>query len=260
MSYKNLLVRTENHISYITINRPDKLNALNKETIEELSDAFKKGEADSDIRVIIVTGSGEKAFVAGADISEFASFSMEDGKKLSQIGHDILFNLVENSVTPIIAAVNGFALGGGLELAMSCHIRVASDNAKMGLPEVSLGVIPGYGGTQRLAQLIGKGKAFELIFTAGMIKAEEALSLGLVNYCVPQTELMAKCEAIAQQIIKNSPSAIGSAIRAVNAGFKDSVDGYLAEVTEFGKCFGTTDFNEGTTAFLEKRKANFTGK
>jgi enoyl-CoA hydratase len=260
MSYKNLLVRNENHISYITINRPDKLNALNKETIEELSDAFKKGEADSDIRVIIVTGSGEKAFVAGADISEFASFSIEDGKKLSQIGHDILFNLVENSVTPVIAAVNGFALGGGLELAMSCHIRVASDNAKMGLPEVSLGVIPGYGGTQRLAQLIGKGKAFELIFTAGMIKAEEALSLGLVNYCVAQTELMAKCEAIAQQIIKNSPSAIGSAIRAVNAGFKDSVDGYLAEVTEFGKCFGTADFKEGTTAFLEKRKANFTGK
>jgi enoyl-CoA hydratase len=260
MSYKNLLVRHENHISYITINRPDKLNALNKETIEELSDAFKKGEADSNVRAIIVTGSGEKAFVAGADISEFASFSIEDGKKLSQIGHDILFNLVENSVTPIIAAVNGFALGGGLELAMSCHIRVASDNAKMGLPEVSLGVIPGYGGTQRLAQLIGKGKAFELIFTAGMIKAEEALSLGLVNYCVPQTELMSKCEAIAQQIIKNSPSAIGSAIRAVNAGFKDSVDGYLVEVTEFGKCFGTADFKEGTTAFLEKRKANFTGK
>jgi enoyl-CoA hydratase len=260
MSYKNLLVRNENHISYITINRPDKLNALNKETIEELSDAFKKGESDSEIRVIIVTGSGEKAFVAGADISEFASFSIEDGKKLSQIGHDILFNLVENSVTPIIAAVNGFALGGGLELAMSCHIRVASDNAKMGLPEVSLGVIPGYGGTQRLAQLIGKGKAFELIFTAGMIKADEALSLGLVNYCVTQTELMAKCEAIAQQIIKNSPSAIGSAIRAVNAGFKDGVDGYLAEVTEFGKCFGTADFKEGTTAFLEKRKAIFTGK
>lgn len=260
MSYKNLLVRNENHISYITINRPDKLNALNKETIEELSDAFKKGESDSEIRVIIVTGSGEKAFVAGADISEFASFSIEEGKKLSQIGHDILFNLVENSVTPIIAAVNGFALGGGLELAMSCHIRVASDNAKMGLPEVSLGVIPGYGGTQRLAQLIGKGKAFELIFTAGMIKADEALSLGLVNHCVPQAELISKCEAIAQQIIKNSPSAIGSAIRSVNAGFKDGVDGYLTEVTEFGKCFGTADFKEGTSAFLEKRKANFTGK
>lgn len=260
MSYKNLLIRNENQISYITINRPDKLNALNKETIEELSDAFKKGEYDSDIRVMIVTGSGEKAFVAGADISEFASFSIENGKKLSKEGHDILFNLIENLNTPVIAAVNGFALGGGLELAMSCHIRVASDNAKMGLPEVSLGVIPGYGGTQRLAQLIGKGKAFELIFTAGMIKADEALNLGLVNHCVPQAELISKCESIAQQIIKNSPSAIGAAIRSVNAGFKDGVDGFETEVTEFGKCFGTADFKEGTTAFLEKRKANFTGK
>jgi enoyl-CoA hydratase len=260
MSYKNLLVRNENQISYITINRPDKLNALNKETIEELSDAFKKGEYDSEIRVMIITGSGEKAFVAGADISEFASFSIENGKKLSKEGHDILFNLIENLNTPVIAAVNGFALGGGLELAMSCHIRVASENAKMGLPEVSLGVIPGYGGTQRLAQLIGKGKAFELIFTAGMIKADEALNLGLVNHCVPQTELISKCESIAQQIIKNSPSAIGAAIRSVNAGFKDGVDGFEAEVTEFGKCFGTADFKEGTSAFLEKRKANFTGK
>jgi enoyl-CoA hydratase len=260
MSYKNLLIRNENHISYITINRPDKLNALNKETIEELSDAFKTNEYDSEIRVIIITGSGEKAFVAGADISEFASFSIENGKKLSKEGHDILFNLVESMNTPVIAAINGFALGGGLELAMSCHIRVASDNAKMGLPEVSLGVIPGYGGTQRLAQLVGKGKAFELIFTAGMIKADEALSLGLVNHCVPQVELMSKCESIAQQIIKNSPSAIGAAIRSVNAGFKDGVDGFETEVTEFGKCFGTADFKEGTSAFLEKRKAVFSGK
>jgi enoyl-CoA hydratase len=260
MSYKNLLIRNEYHISYITINRPDKLNALNKETIEELSDAFKTNEYDSEIRVIIITGSGEKAFVAGADISEFASFSIENGKKLSKEGHDILFNLVESMNTPVIAAINGFALGGGLELAMSCHIRVASDNAKMGLPEVSLGVIPGYGGTQRLAQLVGKGKAFELIFTAGMIKADEALSLGLVNHCVPQVELMSKCESIAQQIIKNSPSAIGAAIRSVNAGFKDGVDGFETEVTEFGKCFGTADFKEGTSAFLEKRKAVFSGK
>ncbi len=260
MSYKNLLIRNENNISYITINRPDKLNALNRETIEELSDAFKKGENDSEIRVMIITGSGEKAFVAGADISEFASFSIENGKKLSKEGHGILFNLVENLNTPVIAAVNGFALGGGLELAMSCHIRVASDNAKMGLPEVSLGVIPGYGGTQRLAQLVGKGKAFELIFTAGMIKADEALNLGLVNHCVPQSELMSKCESIAQQIIKNSPSAIGAAIRSVNAGFKDGVDGFETEVTEFGKCFGTEDFKEGTSAFLEKRKAVFSGK
>ncbi len=260
MSYQNILTRTENNIGYITINRPDKLNALNKSTIEELSDAFKKGDADPNVRVMILTGSGEKAFVAGADISEFASFSIEDGKKLSKQGHDLLFNLIENLNTPVIAAINGFALGGGLELAMSCHIRVASDNAKMGLPEVSLGVIPGYGGTQRLAQLIGKGKAFELIFTAGKISAMEAQQLGLVNHCVPQAGLMAKCESIAQEIMKNSPMAIASAIRSVNAGFKDGVDGFDAEVTEFGKCFGTADFKEGTGAFMEKRKAVFAGK
>lgn len=260
MSYNNLLTRTENGIQYITINRPDKLNALNKLTIEELSDAFKNADYDSSVRVIIITGSGEKAFVAGADISEFASFSVEEGKKLSKVGHDILFNLVENLNTPVIAAVNGFALGGGLELAMSCHIRVASENAKMGLPEVSLGVIPGYGGTQRLAQLIGKGKAFEMIFTAGKMSGAEALQSGLVNYCVPQAELIAKCESIAKEIMKNSPSAIGAAIRSVNAGYKDGVDGYVTEITEFGNCFGTADFKEGTTAFLEKRKANFTGK
>lgn len=259
MAYENILYKSENHIAYITINRPDKLNALNKATINELSSAFVDANRDSNIRVIILTGTGEKAFVAGADISEFASFSIEEGKSLSKEGHDLLFNLVENLNTPVIAAVNGFALGGGLELAMSCHIRVASDNAKMGLPEVSLGVIPGYGGTQRLAQLIGKGKAFELIFTAGMMKADEAVNCGLVNYCVPQAELLAKCEAIAQQISKNSPSAISSAIRAVNAGFEDGVDGYNAEVVEFGKCFGTADFKEGTNAFLEKRKPDFKG-
>lgn len=259
MAYENILYKNENHIAYITINRPDKLNALNKATIAELNKAFNAANFDTNIRVIILTGAGEKAFVAGADISEFASFSIEDGKKLSKEGHDVLFNLVESLNTPVIAAVNGFALGGGLELAMSCHIRVASDNAKMGLPEVSLGVIPGYGGTQRLAQLVGKGKAFELIFTAGMMKADEAASYGLVNYVVPQAELIAKCESIAQLIIKNSPSAIGSAIRAVNAGFKDGVDGYHEEVVEFGKCFGTADFKEGTTAFLEKRKPDFKG-
>lgn len=259
MAYENILYKSENHIAYITINRPDKLNALNKATIAELNKAFNEANFDTNVRVIILTGAGEKAFVAGADISEFAAFSIEDGKSLSQQGHDLLFNLVESLNTPVIAAVNGFALGGGLELAMSCHIRVASDNAKMGLPEVSLGVIPGYGGTQRLAQLVGKGKAFELIFTAGMMKADEAANYGLVNYVVPQAELIAKCESIAQLIIKNSPSAIGSAIRAVNAGFKDGVDGFNEEVIEFGKCFGTADFKEGTTAFLEKRKPEFKG-
>ncbi|MFN3342148.1 MAG: enoyl-CoA hydratase/isomerase family protein [Flavobacteriales bacterium] len=260
MSYHNLLLRSENGIAYLTINRPDKLNALNKQTISELHAAFSALDKDASVSAIILTGSGEKAFVAGADISEFAAFSVDQGKALSKDGHDQLFDFVERLSTPVIAAVNGFALGGGLELAMSCHVRVASDNAKMGLPEVSLGVIPGYGGTQRLAQLIGRGKAFELIFTAGMISAAEAMQWGLVNHVTTQAELLSKCEEIASKIIKNSPSAIASAIRAVNAGFADGVNGYQAEIDEFGKCFGTGDFKEGTTAFLEKRKPQFSGK
>jgi len=260
MNHSNLLIRTENKIQYITINRPDKLNALNIQTIDDLHNAFTDAEADDNVNVIILTGSGEKSFVAGADISEFASFTIEEGKALSADGHKKLFNLVEQLNKPVIAAVNGFALGGGLELAMSCHIRVASDNAKMGLPEVSLGVIPGYGGTQRLAQLVGKGKAMEMIFTAGMITAAEAEKYHLVNYVVPQAELIAKCEEIAGKILKNSPSAIGSGIRSVNAGFDDLVNGYEKEIEEFGICFGTNDFKEGTKAFLEKRKPVFTGK
>lgn len=257
MSYTNILYRIENKICYITVNRPDKLNALNKQTIDELSKAFTSANADESVRVIIITGSGEKAFVAGADISEFANFSVEDGKKLSAQGHETLFDHVEKSNKPVIAAVNGFALGGGLELAMSAHIRIASDNAKLGLPEVSLGVIPGYGGTQRLPQLVGKGKAFEMIFTAGMIDANDAKQSGLVNHVTTQAELMAKCEEIAGKIIKNSGQAIGSAIRSVNAGFKTEIDGFKEEITEFGKCFGTPEFVEGTTAFLEKRKPSF---
>ena len=259
MSYTNILYKIENQIAFITINRPDKLNALNRNTISELSAAFKSAESDKNVRVIIITGSGEKAFVAGADISEFAAFSVEEGKKLSQEGHDILFNLVADLSTPVIAAVNGFALGGGLELAMSCHIRVASDTAKMGLPEVSLGVIPGYGGTQRLAQLVGKGRAFEMIFTAGMISAADAHTFGLVNHICPQADLMNKCIEIATKIMKNSPSAIAAAISAVNAGYEDGVNGLEKEVEEFGVCFGTADFKEGTSAFLEKRKPVFTG-
>lgn len=259
MSFENILVTTENNIQSITINRPDKLNALNKKTIDELSQAFSAAEKDASIKVIIITGSGQKAFVAGADISEFASFSVEQGKALSAEGHKKLFDLVQNLNTPVIAAVNGFALGGGLELAMSCHIRVASDNAKMGLPEVSLGVIPGYGGTQRLAQLVGKGKAMEMIMTADMISANDALSWGLVNHVVTQEELLAKCNEIASKIISKSSVAIASAIRAVNANYTDGVNGYSIEIDEFGKCFGTADFKEGTTAFLEKRKANFPG-
>lgn len=260
MSYQNITVEKADKIALITINRPEKLNALNKSTIEELHQAFGDCDGDSSVWAIIITGSGEKAFVAGADISEFAAFSVEEGKRLSAEGHDKLFNFVENLNTPVIAAVNGFALGGGLELAMSCHIRVASDNAKMGLPEVSLGVIPGYGGTQRLTRLVGKGRAMEMIFTAGMISAAEAYQFGLVNHVVPQTDLLVKCREIASKIIKNSPSAISSAIRSVNAAYLPGVDGLKVEIDEFGKCFGTADFKEGTTAFLEKRKPAFTGK
>lgn len=257
MSYNNILSNLDGNILTITINRPKQLNALNRETINELSEELKRADSDKNTRVIILTGSGEKAFVAGADIKEFADFSVEQGKALSQEGHDKLFNLVENLHTPVIAAINGFALGGGLELAMSAHIRVASDNARMGLPETSLGVIPGYGGTQRLTQLIGRGRAFELIMTAGMIKADIALDYGLINHVVEQAELLNKCNEIALKIINNSPMAIASAINAVNANFESAVNGYYVEVEEFGKCFGTSDFKEGTTAFLEKRKAEF---
>ena len=257
MSYTNLLTEQKGHILIITINRPNQLNALNKETIEELNKALSAADADKNTGVIILTGSGEKAFVAGADIKEFADFSVEKGKELSAKGHELLFDFVENLSKPVIAAVNGFALGGGLELAMSSHIRIASDNAKMGLPEVSLGVIPGYGGTQRLAQLVGRGKAMEMVTTAGMINAEEALKWGLVNHVVPQAELLPLAEKIASKILANSPNAISAAMRAVNANYKHSVNGYQVEIEEFGKCFGTPEFKEGTGAFLEKRKANF---
>lgn len=255
--YNNILTEQKGQTLVITINRPAQLNALNKETIEELHRALAAGDEDSDTGVIILTGSGEKSFVAGADIKEFADFSIAQGGELAMNGQKTLFTFLENLSTPVIAAVNGFALGGGLELAMASHIRLASSNARMGLPEVSLGVIPGYGGTQRLTQLVGRGKANEMVFTAGMIKADEALSWGLVNYVVEPAELMAKAEEIAAKILNNSPTAIASAIRAINANFEDGVNGFETEVEEFGKCFGTEDFKEGTAAFLEKRKPNF---
>ncbi len=260
MNFENLLVSAENGIGQITINRPSKLNALNKATIQELHNCLYSLQNDDSVKVIIITGSGEKAFVAGADISEFANFSVEEGAQLAAQGQELLFDFVENFNKPIIAAINGFALGGGLELAMACHFRVASDNAKMGLPEVSLGVIPGYGGTQRLPQLIGKGRAMELVMTAGMMNAEEAHRSGLVNHVVSQTELLAFTTSLAEKILKNSPMAISKAIKAINANFKDGVNGYETEIRNFGKCFGTEDFKEGTTAFLEKRKAEFSGK
>lgn len=255
--YNNILSEQKGQIAYVTINRPKQMNALNKETIEELNKVFTSLDADSNVGVIILTGSGDKAFVAGADIKEFADFSIAEGGVLAQNGQKILFDVIENLSTPVIAAVNGFALGGGLELAMAAHIRVASSNARMGLPEVSLGVIPGYGGTQRLTQLVGKGKANEMVFTAGMIKADDALSWGLVNHVVEPEELMPLAEKIASKILNNSASAISSAIKAINANDCDGVNGYDVEIEEFGKCFGTADFKEGTTAFMEKRKANF---
>ena len=260
MNYENILVSQETKSATITINRPTKLNALNKVTIIELQHAFTSLEKNKEIRVIILTGSGEKAFVAGADISEFAHFSESEGADLALQGQTGLFDLIENLSTPVIAAVNGFALGGGLELAMSCHFRVASENAKMGLPEVTLGVIPGYGGTQRLPQLVGKGKAMEMILTAGMLNAEEAKTYGLVNYVLPQETLLDFCKEMGQKISKNSPVAIGYAIKAINANFKEGVNGYKTEIEAFGKCFGTADFKEGTTAFLEKRKPDFKGE
>lgn len=260
MSYQNLLTRTENSAFIITVNRPDKLNALNKDTIREIGEAVKTAANDPAVRVIILTGAGEKAFVAGADISEFSSFSEAEGAALAQHGHDV-FNSIERCSKPVIAAVNGFALGGGCELAMSCHMRVASANARFGQPEVKLGLIPGYGGTQRLPLLIGRTKANELLMTADMITADEALSLGLVNHVVPAPgDLMAKCMEIASKIAAQAPLAITGIINCVNAVYDDGVDGYQTEVQEFGKCFITEDFTEGTTAFLQKRKPEFKGK
>ncbi|OAB80152.1 enoyl-CoA hydratase/isomerase family protein [Cochleicola gelatinilyticus] len=260
MKYENLLSDSQSGIATITINRPSKLNALNSETIKELHNAFKAADAASDVKVIIITGTGEKAFVAGADISEFADFSVAEGGQLAAQGQAMLFDFVANLSTPVIAAVNGFALGGGLELAMAAHFRIASDNAKMGLPEVSLGVIPGYGGTQRLPQLVGKGRAMEMIMTAGMIDANQALQYGLVNHVVAPEELIEFTQGIANKIMRNSSVAIASAIAAINAGYEDGENGFDTEITEFGKCFGTADFHEGTTAFLDKRKPKFPGQ
>lgn len=241
----------------VTVNRPKQLNALNVETIAALGRTMAELEADDSVRSIILTGSGDKSFVAGADIREFADYGVEEGKELARRGQAQLFDVIENLTKPVIAAVNGFALGGGLELAMSCHIRVASSNARMGLPEVSLGVIPGYGGTQRLAQLVGKGKALEMITTAGMITADDALQWGLVNHVTNPEDLHQKCLEIAEKITKNSGTAIAAAISAVNAGFVDGLDGYEAEIEAFGEAFGTDEFREGTRAFLDKRKPEF---
>ncbi len=257
---EHILCEIKNEVLLITINRPDKLNALNKQTIEELHETLIEAENRNEIRAIILTGAGQKAFVAGADIAEFSDFSVEQGKQLSSNGHFKVFNFIENFSKPIIAAVNGFALGGGLELAMACHLRVVSDNAKMGLPEVSLGLIPGYGGTQRLAHLVGKGKAIEMIVTADMINAQEAYKWGIANHITTQDELLNKCFEITAKINSKSPTAIKTAIKVINAGYNTKLNGYEVEIEEFGKSFATKDFKEGVSAFLEKRKPNFTGE
>ncbi|GAB4448914.1 MAG: enoyl-CoA hydratase-related protein [Bacteroidia bacterium] len=249
----------ENNALLITINRPDKLNALNRNTIDELHEVLVEAEHNKEVRAIIITGAGEKAFVAGADIAEFANYSVEEGKQMSSQGHFKIFNFLENYSKPTIAAIRGFALGGGLELALACHIRVATDNSKLGFPEVSLGVIPGYGGTQRLAHLVGKGKAFEMILTGEMIDAQDAYKWGLVNYVVSSDNLMPKCMELVKKISIKSPTAIAAAIRAINAGYNPQLNGYEVEIEEFGKSFGTEDFKEGVTAFLEKRKPKFSG-
>ena len=252
----NILTAIEKGILTITVNRPDKLNALNYQTIQEIGAAIQIVEKDSKIKGVIITGSGNKAFVAGADISEFSNYSTEEGKQLSVAGGKV-FNSIENCSKPVIAAVNGFALGGGCELAMSCHLRIASTNAKFGQPEVKLGIIPGYAGTQRLVQLIGKSKALELLMTADMIGAEEALQLGLVNYVTPVEQLLDKTKELLDKIAAQSPKAISAIIRCVNAYYAEGVDGFQVEINEFGKCFGTNDFKEGVKAFLEKRKPEF---
>jgi enoyl-CoA hydratase len=260
MEFENILTENNDGILQIIINRPKKLNALNRATIEELHQAFMEAKEDEDVKVVILTGTGEKAFVAGADISEFSDFSSEEGRELSAEGQAKLFDFVANFPKPVIAAINGFALGGGLELAMAAHFRVASDNAKMGLPETSLGLIPGYGGTQRLPQLVGKGRAMEMIMTAGMIDANQALQYNLVNHVCEPEELIGFAENIAGKIMKNSLVAISAAIHAINANYEDGVNGFEVEISEFGNSFGTEDFEEGTSAFLNKRKADFPGK
>ncbi len=256
---ENVQLTVADGIATLVINRPKQLNALNKQTLSEINEAFESMRENDAVKVVVMTGSGEKAFVAGADIKEFADFSGVEGSELAKTGHLTVFNVIEEFSKPVIAAINGFALGGGLELAMAAHVRIASDNARMGLPETSLGVIPGYGGTQRLPQLIGKGRALEMIFSAKMIDASTALNYGLVNAVVPQEALQATAEKMAQDFMKNSIVAMGYAIEAVNAGMLEGAIGYDVEVQAFGDCFETADFKEGTTAFLEKRKPQFPG-
>ncbi len=257
MSYNTLLLDVAEQIATITINRPDKLNALNAEVITELGAAVDACIANADVLSIIITGAGAKAFVAGADISEFSSMDSAAGAALSTTGHEFVFAKIENASKPIIAAVNGFALGGGCELAMACHFRLAAENAKFGQPEVNLGLIPGYGGTQRLTQLVGKGKAMELCLTAHIVDANEALNLGLVNHVVTADSLLERTKDICRIINTKAPVALAKTIAAINAS--QVTTGFAVETKLFGECFDTADKNEGVDAFLNKRKAAFKG-
>ena len=257
--YSTLITDLENGIFTITINRPDKLNALNAAVFTDLDKALDEIANNPEIKSAIITGAGPKAFVAGADITEFAGLNKEQAMMLAKRGQDVFFK-IENSKKPIIAAVNGFALGGGCELAMACHFRLCSENAKFGQPEVNLGLIPGYGGTQRLTQLVGKGRSIELLIAATMIDANTALQYGLVNYVVPAEELLDKAKSILNIINSKAPLAVAACIKSTNAVFDESQNGFETEIKEFGDCFATEDMKEGTAAFLEKRKANFTGK
>jgi enoyl-CoA hydratase len=258
--YQALLTSLENNILTITINRPDKLNALNKTVIEELSAVIDEVINNKEIKSAIITGAGPKAFVAGADISEFLSLDTSGGKELARKGQEMVFSKIENSPKPIVAAVNGFALGGGCELAMACHFRIASENAKFGQPEVNLGLIPGYGGTQRLVQLVGKGRALEMLMSGNMIDVHDAKESGLVNHVTGFENLLEQTKMILTVINSKAPLAVAACIKAANAVYDETKNGYEVEVEEFGKCFGTEDMKEGVTAFLEKRKAIFKGK
>lgn len=257
--YTTLAADLTNGIYTITINRPDKLNALNKDVFTDLNTAVGYINSNAEIKSAIVTGAGPKAFVAGADITEFAGLDKTGAMALAKRGQDIFFK-IENSPKPIVAAVNGFALGGGCELAMACHFRIASENARFGQPEVNLGLIPGYGGTQRLVYLVGKGKAMEMLMSAHMIDANEAKQLGLVNYVTTQETLLEHTRKILELINSKAPLAVAGCIKAANAALDESKDGFAQEIEEFGNAFATEDMKEGTGAFLEKRKAVFTGK
>lgn len=254
MKYNHLKVRFKQAVAWLVVNRPKKRNALNRETLAELHQALVALEQDPAVRVVILTGAGEKAFVAGADIAELADLSPEEATTLVLEGNRLVFDYIENFGKPVIAAVNGYALGGGLELAMACHLRIFSDTALVGLPETSLGLIPGYGGTQRLAQLVGKGRALEIMLTAKMIDAKRAYEIGLANRVCSASELKKTAESLAYQIMENAPEAQTLLIGAVNAGYETQTDGPAAEAEAFGLCFGTENFREGTQAFLRKRK------